>query len=92
MSRCLDDKLFVLLSCYAVYFGCSLPMFWDKLSAPSSSGPKDCLTTSVNNKELTLREIPEEQRPHLHRGISLKYHICYVHCRANSSGELVPLF
>jgi hypothetical protein len=74
------------------YVGRSLPMFCDKLSALSPKGPKDCLTTSVNKKQLTLCKIAEEQRPHLHRGISLKCHISYVHRRANRSGALVPFF
>jgi hypothetical protein len=87
-----DDKFFALVNCYAVYFGSPLPTFWGKLSAPSSRGPKDCLTTSASNKQLKLRKIPEEQRPHLNRGISLKYHVCCIHCRANRSEALVPFF
>jgi hypothetical protein len=32
-----------------------------------------CLETSVKDHQSTLRNIPEEQRSHLHRGGSLKY-------------------
>jgi len=87
-----NDKFFALVNCYAVYVGRSLPMFWDKLSDPPSIVPNDCHTRSLSNKQLTLHKIPEDQRPLLHRGISLKYHICCVHCRANRRGALVPFF
>jgi hypothetical protein len=44
-------------------------------------GPICCQETLVHNYQSTPRNIPEEQRSHLHRGGSLKsriLHICYM--------------
>jgi hypothetical protein len=44
-----------------------------QLSSPTL-GPTNCSKTSVANFQFTLPNIPEEQRPHLHRSGSLKSH------------------
>jgi hypothetical protein len=53
----------------------SVPTFRDNVSVPSSrvkkTGSTDCPETSVQNYHSTLRNIPEERRSYLHRGVSL---------------------
>jgi hypothetical protein len=71
-----ETEICALLGYYAALNGSSVPTFRANLSFPSSRdgkmGPIDCPETSVQNYHLTLRNIPEERRSHVHRGRSLK--------------------
>jgi len=55
---CKIIEVFLLLGCYAAHVGNGLPTFREG--------------TSVNHYQHTLRNNPEERRPHPHRGGSLR--------------------
>jgi hypothetical protein len=60
------DEVFTLLGCYTAYV-CRLLISRDSLSVPSfllKTGPRGRPKTSVNNYKHTLRNIPEDRRPH----------------------------
>ena len=74
-------EIFTLLGRYAAQIDSQLPTFRDNLSVSSSrikqlwplnTGPTGCPETSESNYQPTLRNIPEDQRSHLHRGGSLR--------------------
>jgi hypothetical protein len=61
---------------YAALSGIPLPTFQDNVSVSSSKifkiGLIRCPEMSVKDYQLTLRNIPEEGRPHQHHGGNLK--------------------
>jgi len=59
------NEVFTLLVCCTVLIGSSLKTFRDILYFPSSRGLIGCSETLVTGYQLTLCNIPEQQRPHL---------------------------
>jgi len=57
--------------------------YWSHLHGSSSPDrhlhPIDCLKTSVSKNQPKLCNMPEERRPHLHRGESLNSRTCLLH-------------
>ena len=59
------NEVFTLLGYCAALIGSLLKMFRDVLNVPSSRGLIGCPEAAVSNYQLTVRNIPEQQRPHL---------------------------
>ena len=85
--KVLSDDIFAVVECYAALTGTWLPTFRDNLLVEFSKvktvkfflnclcleDGTSALSWNVGNHQSTLRNIPEERRPHLHCGGSLKY-------------------
>jgi hypothetical protein len=54
-------------------------------------GQMACPETSVNNYQSTLHNIPKEQRPHLHRGGSLKSRKIQLLCGRFKNFQAMPV-
>jgi hypothetical protein len=77
-----EGEVLTVVTCYAVVNGSQSLTFGNSLLGPTwKVRSTDCAETSVTNYQSTLRNIPEERRPHLHRGGSLK----------SRKGKVVPV-
>ena len=110
-------EICALLGYYAALSGSSVLSFQENLSVPSSRikkfflglpdpkmGPIGSPETSIQNHRSTLRNIPEERRSQLHRGVSLKsriycsnsnndyYNIHFLLCFLNSLTISISVF
>jgi hypothetical protein len=59
------NEVFTLLGYCAALIDSLLKTFWHILNVPSSRRLIGCPETAVTNYQLTLRNIPEQQRHHL---------------------------